>query len=359
MTHLLASPRRGRARASGRDARARSGKTALTLAILVAVGVAARLWSRAGEPRRTARESEDRPARPEASAPEPELAPAVAAERQNASPASATARPCRLVLQVLPPQPEAQAIEPAVEFTGTAFVRAREIEGAFARVVELTAARPRAELECPPGEYEFTLERYGPEPLGALPIRALLDPDGDQIVTLLLARLQVLTGRLVHEGEQDLGGVRVALERRGRTMAETHTNRDGTFALQPLPVSEYQLAVGDPVSPLVPRRAVALEKWLGDMRVAVPALLALEIRVVDAEGRGVAGARVEGLGQRGGRVTGVTGADGSLQVAQLPPGTYRITAEHATLGHGGASLALTAEVGAPLVIGLRTDSEEE
>ncbi len=288
--------------------------------------------------------------------------PAEPAQRLEVSPLAASVPevPCHLTVVVLAPSvsgdPDA---EQPPGFRGSAIVKMRRSAGGFERNFELTATKPSAEVECPPGEYEFTLRHRGPEPLGAQPIRTVLEADTKTNVTLALVPLLPLTGKVSDENGVALGGIALALERRGRSVGEAKTGADGDFAFSPLPLGEYELVVGDPLAPIVPRRTLDLAQWLGLMPVVVPRLFELEVRVLDAGGRAVAGARIEGNGDSGGRVTGETGRSGNLTARFLPPGNYQLSARHATLGQGQAQVELSGERREALEIHLSSDDAED
>ena len=337
----------------------RSGRAALVLATaLLALGAALLVWRLAGSSGRGAHT--ERP--PASGVPSPASATMVAptasatelqpTERLAVAPLAEPPAPppasCRLEVLVLPPQADGTA----TAFEGTALVHMVRAEGAFERTLEVAGASPRAELQCPPGEYEFTLVHRAHAPFGALPIRAVLSPDSNEHVTLALVPLRALAGQLSDEHGKALAGVPIALQRRGRTASETRSAEDGRFAFPPLPAGDYALVVGDPLGPLAPPRPVDLGAWTGEMPVSVPALLELEVRVVDATGRAVSGAHVEGAGASGGRVSGDTDRRGRLLAARLPPGSYRLTAIHPTLGRGSATVELGAATRAPLEIRL-------
>jgi hypothetical protein len=234
----------------------------------------------------------------------------------------------------------------------------REASGALVATLVLTAADPHAGLECGPGEYELSLAHSGVPALGALPQRTVLERGASATVEFSLAAVWRLAGRLADEHERGLEEVDIALERSQRAVSEVRTRPDGSFSFPPLPEGDYALVVGDPLGPLLPRRILRLDGELGAQELRVPALLELEVRVLDEQGLAVPGAEIEGVGEKGGRIAGVTDADGRLRSRLLPPGDYRVYARHATLGRGNRVLALTAEITGPLEISLLTGRPE-
>ncbi len=337
--------------------RARSGRGALALVALLALAAAVLVWRLAG--------SGGRAPRPVAVPAEPEPEPPVAAgaelreaERLEVAPhVNAPKREpegtCRLTVLVVTPQADGVV---RAGFDGTVRVHLRGTDGRLERTLPLTAAQPRAELECPAGEYEFTAEHRAGQPLGALPVRSVLEANTSQTVTLALVRLQVLEGTLADAHGKKLADVPMRLERRGRTAVETDTRAGGRFAFPAVPVGDYELLVGDPHGPLIPARALDLGAQRDELALVVPVLLELEVRVLDGEGKNVAGARVEGAGNAGGYLLGETGRNGSLRARSLPPGRYQVSASHPTLGRGREAFELTAEREVPLEIRLHLDA---
>jgi len=239
-------------------------------------------------------------------------------------------------------------------FSGETRVEVRDATGERVAELVLTAADPSTELACSPGEYELVVDHPGPPVLGALPARIVLAPGARGSVQFSLAVLWSLTGHLTDERELGLEDVPITLVRAERAVAEGRTRPGGSFFLPPLPEDDYVLVIGDPLGPLVPRRSLHLDGELGEQELRVPVLLELEVRVLDERNLAVAGAEVEGVGEKGGRIAGVTDANGLLHAALLPPGDYRIFARHPTLGRGNRIFALSAGLTAPLEVQLLT-----
>lgn len=344
-------------RFSGRSC-ARSGRGApgLLLGVLVAGLLGGwLLWQIAGErPGEAPMDEERGEALAPLEAPEEELAPpprrpSVPGPAPDEPVPTAAPRPSRLSVRVR---------DAGNGFIGEARVEVRDATGARVATLALTAASPRAELECAAGEYELVLAPPAAPALGALPKRIALEPGASETVEFALVSLWRLAGRLADGRELGIEDVRVALEREQRTVSEARTLSDGRFAFPLLPEGDYALVLGDPLGPLVPRRILRLDGELGELELRVPVLLELEVRVLDEHGLAVAGAEVEGAGEKGGRVAGVTDADGRLRAAQLPPGNYRIYARHATLGRGNRIFVLSAPTAAPLEIRLLSGAPE-
>jgi hypothetical protein len=238
-------------------------------------------------------------------------------------------------------------------FSGIARIEVRGA-GAHVAALELSLAKPSVEIDCAPGAYELSLEHLGSPPLGAFPKRVVLQAGTTETVEFALSTLRQLRGRLTDERELGVEDVRVALESAARAVSEAITRADGTFSFPPLPEGDYALVAGDPLGPLLPRRILRLDGELGEQELRVPVLLELEVRVLDEQGVAVPEAEVEGAGEKGGRVAGLTDAEGRLLAVQLPPGNYRIFARHSSRGRGNRIFTLSGPGPAPLEIQLLT-----
>ncbi|MEQ1895066.1 MAG: carboxypeptidase-like regulatory domain-containing protein [Planctomycetota bacterium] len=271
---------------------------------------------------------------PTASTPGAPAPVALQAARVPAPPAASTvpARTGRLVLQLVAPTgglPE----EPVL-------VTLKRADGHVEPQLELTRAAPLRELECEPGELVVTARTSGARKLASQPTHTTVRAGTSAFVELELAPSVGLRGFVRDEEGAVLEGIAVALARRGALEARAETDAAGRFALAPLPAGEYELVLGDPLGPLVPRSTLVLGEGDGPREIVVPALLTLDLRVVDGHGAPAVGALVEGTGKPGGRLSGTTDADGRLHVEQLPPGDYRLYARHAELGRATVAMEL-------------------
>jgi hypothetical protein len=147
-------------------------------------------------------------------------------------------------------------------------------------------------------------------------------------------------GTLVDGHGAGVEGLLLTLEPAQGAPVETRTLPGGGFSLPLVTAGEYVLVVGDPLGPLVPRRPVRVDEHLAPLELEVPVLLELDVRVLDDAGLPVAGARVEGIGESGGRVAGETDAEGRLRARELPPGNYRLFARHDELGRANRAFTL-------------------
>lgn len=336
--------------------RVRAGRGALALVVLLALAAAVLVWRLAGAGGRAPRATPGPVEREPESAPaeEVELRPAerTAVAPQASPPVREPEGICRLTVLVVTPTDDGAV---RAGFDGSVRVHLRGSDGTRERTLMLASAEPRAELECPAGEYEFTLEHRAERTLGALPVRTVLEANTSQTVTLALVRLQGVAGTVSDAHGKPIADVPLRLERRGRAVAETDTRAGGRFAFPPVPLGDYELIVGDPLGPLIPPRELDLAEQKEDVEVLVPVLLELEVRVLDEEGRPVAGARVDGAGSKGGHLTGKTEKSGSLRARALPAGRYQISVSHPTLGRGREAFELVHGRDAPLEIRLHPD----
>ncbi|MBL8842736.1 MAG: sigma-70 family RNA polymerase sigma factor [Planctomycetes bacterium] len=142
-------------------------------------------------------------------------------------------------------------------------------------------------------------------------------------------------GRIVALDGAPQAGVRVELDLPAseplRSVPSITTDLDGTFELRGLPPSDVELGLRvvprfaeEPLA-LAERRAIPVGASLDSGTHLLPAPASLSGRVVDAEGRGVAGARVERVSQSV-RQGAISDRDGRFALFDLPAGmvTLRI-----------------------------------
>jgi protocatechuate 3,4-dioxygenase beta subunit len=202
-----------------------------------------------------------------------------------------------------------------------------------------SASAPRTALTDVKGELQFEHLPAGRHAFSASGVRSTTDANtvsvdvvegGNHTATLVLPQRARVTGR-VTEGGQALAGATLrfgsrladasAIEAGDRLFARTNGN--GEYALDAVELGVYRVSI------VHPARAMAFES---DARIEAPKCTfdvdvpraAIEGRVVDEEGRPVAGVhvRVEGAvaARESGDVTGLTDADGKYVLAGLQPG---------------------------------------
>lgn len=124
---------------------------------------------------------------------------------------------------------------------------------------------------------------------------------------------------------------------------------NGTFEFGDVPPGEYAVLLGDPDRPLTPPTRVQVA--LGRVEVppmALPPLLHLELRAIDALERPVPGAALSGYrrAEGGGSLRGVTDGDGVLRLRYVQPGAWRFDGTFEVLGLEGrhdATLAVSGD----------------
>ncbi len=159
------------------------------------------------------------------------------------------------------------------------------------------------------------------------PFKLLLEPAGrlnGKIVDANGAALAELPVSLVAINCKDV-----------RTVA---TDSEGRYAFTDIPVGPYRVACGapdSPIAPVVPIEVVSTEVREVPSQV-MPELGEGEISVLDRASQVVRGARVFGVGQRGGWIDGVSDNNGKVHARFLPTGTFflNVTTEDGRTGQG-------------------------
>ncbi len=328
---------------------ARRGRATLLLAALLAlasIAVAALIL------RAPAREDAGAAKGARAAASQGEPAPAGQPARTPAIPSPASGQdgaPSRAGVE-LPAESAPPGMEPT-RFDGTARVEGFLILPSGVPPPErwtLVLAPPRVliggeravgrRVEFEHGETTFSLTGV---PLGGYELRAeaarmsgateyllLARPDAlHAIVHVTLAPAAFVTGRVVDAQGAGVAGLEVLLEpRSGAQPLRATTGSSGAYLFELVPDGEYRLLAADLHAPIAPARELVVgPPSLHVPELQVPLLSTLALQVVDAGGP-VAGARLEGWGSQGGRISAVTDAGGLAQARFLPPGRYAVRA---------------------------------
>lgn len=329
-----------------RASRGRAALTGLALVLALAlVGLGGWYLSSSPRPRGTpaAAPGSAAPAQPPQELPAPAaetLVPAAEATRstlataQESAPARASAR---LVVRVT---------QTGSTRAGRVTITLVEDGGRAASEFELAPERASLEIPCSPGDVKVSARGDGPPRVVSMTVHATLQPGASELVELVLAPEAVFAGALEDETGRALEGLALHLRRRKEVLASATSDVAGRFRLAALPAGEYELVLGALEGPLRPPETVVLAPDDPPRTLVLPVLLALGLRVVDADGHPVAGARLEGTGKPGGHLQGLSDADGRLRVEGLPPGDYRVFARHATLGRATRALVLDARTSA-------------
>ncbi len=183
------------------------------------------------------------------------------------------------------------------------------------------------------GGYEVRVEA---ERMNARPVRVMLvRPDrSDRTVFLEFSAAGYLSGLVIDADGYNVEGLPIALEpAEGGIAREATTDAVGRYRFEHVLDGEYSLHVGGTMNPIGdPRELQFRAPSLTMPTIEVPLLGELEVRVVDAAGFEVAGARVIGWGREGGSVDATTNAQGACRARFLPPGWYSLIAAHPDLG---------------------------
>jgi hypothetical protein len=194
-------------------------------------------------------------------------------------------------------------------------------------------------LEFRAGEGDFDLKDL---PLGGYMLRASTFGMASEQQHLLLAKpaetelfvqMQLLAtafveGSVRHPDSTPAIAMELSLEPKpAGARLNTSTDKYGHFLFSDVKQGAYTLHFGHPDSPV----REALDVHVGTSPVIlpdsiVPQLAELIVRVLRAPNLPVEGVQLDGYGNNGGRIHGVTNADGEYRARSLPPGRYTIDA---------------------------------
>ncbi len=221
---------------------------------------------------------------------------------------------------VEPPQSWALVLAPSKVLIGG--------DRAVARRVEFEHGETTFTLtEVPLGGYELRAE--APRMSGATEYLLLARPEAQHaVVHLALSPAAFVSGRVVDAEGAAVAGLEVLLEPEGGgERRSATTGPSGAYLFELVPDGSYRLLAGDPHAPIAPARELLVgPPSLHMPDLVVPVLSVLQIRVVDRDSRPVPGARVEGWGSQGGRISAVTDERGLARASFLPAGRYSIRA---------------------------------
>jgi hypothetical protein len=123
-------------------------------------------------------------------------------------------------------------------------------------------------------------------------------------------------------------GLELALEPRpAGVRVVVKTDVSGNFLFTDVKSGGYALHVGHPETPV--REPIDLDVGGDPVRmndIVLPKLGELIVRVLSAPGVPAAGVKLEGYGEHGGRIDGVTDAAGEFRARYLPPGRITVNA---------------------------------
>lgn len=231
--------------------------------------------------------------------------------------------------------------------------RATSADGAE---VGLAVEGGRAEftLELPPGEWRVHARTAALRtPTATVQVRAGGPP------ARFHGELRPAGGLWVCVAEQDgapAAGLAVSLlgVEPAQPLVAAETGPDGCAHFEGVLEGDVEVALGDPELPLAGPHAYAYRATTRDpLRLQLPALVSLRVRVVDAFGQPVPGASVQASGRRAGRVRALTDGDGACALDRLPAGLVRVIALHEVLGQGDAAGDFAAGADGELTVRLR------
>jgi hypothetical protein len=219
------------------------------------------------------------------------------------------------------------------------------------------------------GEVEFSLSGL---PLGGYEVWAEADGMSGRHEHLLLARpdallvyqdlhlvpLAFVAGRVVDADGVGVGELPVFLRPdSGGPMLTQATDASGGYRFERVPDGEYRIETGFADASLSAPRALEVRSpSLHLPALEVPLLHELAVAVLDADGEPLAGARVRGWCDRGGRVDALTDAQGIAHATWLPAGRMTLEAAHPErmqAGHARVHLDFPPADGEPLRIRLQ------
>ncbi len=211
-------------------------------------------------------------------------------------------------------------------------------------LVSFEGGSDRFVIDLPPGRW-----RLRPEAPGLAGKTVQIDvaaaPASTQRLQFRLLATGRLTGTVVTCGLEPLEGFPVLLESLDdERLTRMETAPDGSFTFYAVIEGGYRIHYGSREHPAITPQVC---RFLGPRHrvptVTAPPFVEIRIRVVAAEGEVVPDARVEGVGQRGGSLSGTTDLEGIYRAKFLPAGTYRILASHLTLGRSEARIPVSAD----------------
>lgn len=251
---------------------------------------------------------------------------------------------------VAPPRVWTLVLAPSPVLVGGERVRARRVDFENGEV-EFSLS------DLPLGGYEVWAEAAGMS--GRHEHLLLARPDALLVYQdLRLVPLAFVAGRVVDADGVRVGGLPVFLRPDGGGPILTQlTDASGDFRFERVPDGEYLLETGFADASLSAPRALDVRSpSLHLPALEVPLLHELAVTVLDADGEPLAGVRVRGWCDRGGRVDALTDAQGIARATWLPAGRLTLDAAHPErlqAGHARVHLDFPPADGEPLRIRLQ------
>ena len=231
------------------------------------------------------------------------------------------------------PMPERWSLTftPSVARIGGERAKARTVDFTTGPVVEIddvqlgayTVRASAGDMESEPLEFE------------------LRKPDEvDVVFPLTLRERGFIAGRVVDAKGTPVEGLPVfLLAQRSEFRREVKTDANGTYTFPKVPDGDYRVRVGTVEAALAAIEDLSFVAPSAHLRdLSTPLMGTLNLRVVDENGVGLTGVKVQGLGLASGPFEVHTGPDGRASVAPCVGGDIRLYASDATAGAGDAQL---------------------
>lgn len=220
-----------------------------------------------------------------------------------------------------------------VQVTGTQSMRMMFVAG---------TRGPGGAAETPPGvtredgSYELTVDQPGPAQVAVVsldgrtryPARDVQIPDAESHVLDVDLPAALVRGTVVDAEGRPLEATLMLTPKGGRTGAFARSGADGRFELGVDP-GEWTLTAREPGYSATPLALTVPEAGLEDVRVVLAPGRALRGRVVDATGRGLAGAMIT-VQAAGPVAPAESGPDGRFELTSVPDAAVSVAAASAT-----------------------------
>lgn len=162
----------------------------------------------------------------------------------------------------------------------------------------------------------------------------------DVVFPLTLRERGYISGRVVDARGTPVAGLAVhLLAQRGEFRREVKTDASGTYTFPKVPDGDYRVRVGSPEAALAAVEDLSFVAPSAHLRdLSTPLMGTLNVRVVDENGVGLTGVKVQGLGLASGAFELLTGPDGRASVGPCVGGDLKLYASDPTAGNGDAQL---------------------
>jgi len=145
-----------------------------------------------------------------------------------------------------------------------------------------------------------------------------------------------LDGTLIDHWGQPAEECLVSLEDDQRQLITVKTGSDGVYVFPSVPDGRYQLIIGPPAAPFLPRKQIDFKG--PQVRIEeqhLPVLGSLLVVVTDELGRLLGEANVRGTGTGGTPIDEQTSAVGDVLIRYVKPGRYQLRATHTITERSG------------------------